>query len=227
MTYVENVPTTSLQEQIAELKAQLAQMLPPAAFAGLESHIATLVASGIAEKGLKAGVPAPDFTLPDVQGAPVTLSKLRASGPVVLTFYRGEWCPYCNVQLRAYQNILPEIQALGATLVAVSPQTPDHALSMIEKQGLAFPVLTDSGNQVARRYGLVFTTDEAFRPLYQSIGADLPAFNGDSSWELPMPGTFIIAPNGIVRLASVEADFTRRLEGETILTGLRDLMTGR
>lgn len=227
MTLVENVPAASLQEQIAEFKVQLSQMLPPATFAGLEHHIATLIASGIAEKGLKTGVAAPDFTLPDVHGAAVTLSDLRASGPVVLTFYRGEWCPFCNLQLRAYQNILPEIQALGATLVAVSPQTPDHSLSMVEKQGLAFPVLTDSGNRVARQYGLVFTTDEAFRPIYQRIGADLPAFNGDSSWELPMPATFIIAPDGIVRLASVDADYMRRLEADAILTGLRGLATGR
>jgi peroxiredoxin len=130
-----------------------------------------------------------------------------------------KWCPYCNLQLRAYQAILPRIRELGATLVAVSPQTPDNSLTTAEQKGLTFPVLSDAGNEVARRYGLVFSLSETLR----AMSADLPAYNGDSSWELPMPGTFVIAPDGTVRLAFVDADWTRRLEPAAILGALRGL----
>jgi peroxiredoxin len=162
---------------------------------------------------------APDFTLSNVDGQPVTLSALLLHGPVVLTFYRGEWCPYCNLQLRAYQAILPQIQELGASLVAISPQTPDNSLTTADKKGLTFPVLSDLGNAVARRYGLVFSVSETLR----TAGAPLPSYNGDESWELPMPGTFVIAQDGIVRLAFVSADWTKRLEPAAILDGVRAL----
>jgi peroxiredoxin len=144
---------------------------------------------------------------------------LLKQGPVVLTFYRGDWCPYCNLQLRAYQAILPRIRELGANLVAISPQTPDNSLSTAEKKGLTFPVLSDGGNAVARRYGLVFSLSETLR----TTGANLPSFNGDDSWDLPMPGTFVIAPDGTVRLAFVDADWTRRLEPAAILDALQRL----
>ena len=166
---------------------------------------------------------APDFALPDALGATVRLAELLTRGPVALVFYRGEWCPYCNLALRAYQASLPEIERLGATLVAISPQTPDNSLTTVEKKGLTFPVLSDVGNRVARQYGLVFAIGEAARPVYAAIGADLPAFNGDASWELPMPGVFVIAPDGTVRFVAVEADFTRRPDPGTILTALRPL----
>ena len=138
---------------------------------------------------------------------------------MVLTFYRGDWCPYCNLQLRAYQAILPLIQELGASLVAVSPQTPDNSLSTAEKKGLTFPVLSDAGNKVARQYGLVFSLSETLR----TVSANLPSFNGDDSWELPIPGTFVIAHDRTVRLAFVDADWTKRLEPAAILDTLRRL----
>ena len=187
--------------------------------ATFDREIEALVRSGIAASGLRAGVLAPDFTLPNVDGRPVTLYALLAQGPVVLTFYRGEWCPYCNLQLRAYQAGLPQIRELGARLVAVSPQTPDNSLTTAEKKGLTFPVLSDAGNAVARRYGLVFSLSQTLR----AVSADLPAYNGDDSWELPMPGTFVIAPDGTVQLAFVDVDWTRRLEPAAILDALRQL----
>jgi peroxiredoxin len=141
--------------------------------------------------------------------------------PFVLTFYRGEWCPWCNLTLRAYQRILPQIRALGASLVAVSPQTPEHSLSTVEKKELTFTVLSDVGNIVARKYRLVFTLEQTIRTLYTTIGADLPSFNGDPSWELPMPATFLLAQDGTVRLAFVDEDFTHRLEPATLLAGLQ------
>jgi peroxiredoxin len=218
--------TTSLQGQLDALKAQLTQVLPPEAFAAISDDLAALIRSEIVAQALNEGAQAPDFALPDARGTTVRLAELLARGPVALVFYRGEWCPYCNLALRAYQAILPQIQQLGATLVAISPQTPDNSLTTVEKKGLTFPVLSDAGNRVARQYGLVFAIGEAARPAYAAIGADLPAFNGDASWELPMPGVFVIARDGTVRLAAVEADFTRRPEPDVILGALRNLANG-
>ena len=211
----------TLQQQIEILQDQLAEQLPAEVLAELSKSITTLVQTGIAQQSVKVGERAPDFTLPDVFGKPVALSELLKHGPVVLTFYRGEWCPFCNLQLRAYQRILPQIRALGASLVAVSPQTPEHSLSTVEKKELTFTVLSDIGNIVARKYRLVFTLEQTFLTLYTTIGADLPSFNGDPSWELPMPATFLLAQDGTVRLAFVDADFTHRLEPATLLDGLR------
>lgn len=218
------LPTDALQEQIAALQQQMAAVAPADVLARIEADIAALVQSGIAANARQPGESAPDFTLPDARGTAVTLSALRARGPVVVTFYRGEWCPYCNLQLRAYQAILTDIAALGASLVAISPQTPDNSLTTAEKKGLTYPVLSDRGNDVARRYGLVFAVDEAMRPFYASLGSAVPQFNGDASWELPMPGTFIIAPDGIIQLAHVDADWTHRLEPAAILTRLQTII---
>ena len=123
--------------------------------------------------------------------------------------------------MRAYQKELPEIHALGASLVAISPQTPDNSLSMAENNELQFEVLSDVGNRVARQFGLVFALADVLRPLYKTIGADLSTYNGDESYELPMPGTFVIAQDGIIRLAFVDADYTHRLEPAAILESLR------
>ena len=219
----EQANPATLAEQLDSFKAGLATQAPPEVLAAFDRETTSLVAPGIAANSLKQGAQAPDFTLPSVDGTHVTLSALLTHGPVVLTFYRGDWCPYCNLQLRAYQAVLPQIQALGASLVAVSPQTPDNSLSTAEKKGLTFPVLSDAGNGVARRYRLVFTEGEAVRPIMARFGSDVPAFNGDGSWELPMPGTFVIAPNGTVRLAHVDADWTKRLEPAAILGALRQI----
>jgi peroxiredoxin len=125
--------------------------------------------------------------------------------------------------LRAYQNHLSEIQALGASLVAITPELPDKTLSTAEKNALQFDVLSDRGHNVARQFGLAFALAEVLRPIYKHIGADLPAYNGDESWELPVPGTFVVGRDGIVKLAFVDADYTHRLEPAAILDNLRSL----
>jgi signal transduction histidine kinase len=212
--------TAPLQHQIDEFNAQARSQLPADLLQDLTRPIAQLIQSGTAEQALTEGAPAPDFTLPDAFGHPVTLSRLLQHGPVVITFYRGAWCPYCKLTLRAYQQALPQIQESGASLVAISPQTPEHSRAMVEKQELTFAVLSDVGNTVARRFGLVYTIDEAVRAAHQQVGADLPAFNGDDSWELPMPGTFIVDQAGTVLLASVDPDFTHRLDPSAIIARL-------
>ncbi|MCB0059470.1 MAG: AhpC/TSA family protein [Caldilineaceae bacterium] len=180
-----------------------------------------LAASGMAGGFLQVGDVAPDFVLPDALGNAVALADLRAQGPVALSFYRGAWCPYCNLEVQLLQQALPDIQALGATLVAISPQTPDNSLSLAEKHGLAFPVLSDAGNAVARRFGLVFTVPEALRAVYDKLGIDIPAHNGDGSFELPVPGTYVVGRDGTIAFAYANVDYTRRVAVGDILAALR------
>jgi len=209
----------SLREQIEAFQAQVASRVSPEVQQRSKARRAQLVESGIADKSLKAGEIAPDFTLPDAYGNHVTLSALLAHGSVVLTFYRGDWCPFCNLTLRAYQKIMPEINARHATLVAVSPQNPDNTLLTVQHKELTFPVLSDIGNRVARMYRLVWSMPEDQR----STSANLPQYNGDDAWELPLTGTFIIASDGVIKLASVDADWTHRLEPQVILETLRQM----
>ena len=219
-----NIPTnTPLQQQIDEFIAEGASWLPTGLLWDLLRPIGQLITSGAAERSIKAGTQAPDFTLLDARGTAVKLSHLLEQGPVVMTFYRGQWCPYCHMMLRAYQQALPQLQAGGATLLAISPQTPHHSRALAEKLELTFAVLSDMGNQMARQFGLVFTLDEAVRGAYKQVGADLPRFNGTDSWELPMAGTFLVDHSGIVRLAFVDPDFTRRLDPSVIFARLEEL----
>ena len=213
----------TLEQQIAAFNAQLATQAPPQVVDQISQYINRLIASGVAKNALQVGEKAPSFTLPDALGRQVSLAGFLQQGPVVVTFYRGEWCPYCNLQLHAYQQVLPQIKELGANLIAISPQTPDHSLSMSEKHELAFPVLSDQGNQVARQFGLVYSVEEDIRTLFKSLGSDIPAFNGDESWEIPVPGTFIISQDGTIRLTYADADYTHRLEPSALLESLRTM----
>jgi peroxiredoxin len=218
------IPTnTPLQQQIDEFIAEGASQLPTDLLKALLSPIGQLIASGAAENALKEGAQAPDFTLPDARGNSVRLSHLLTQGSVIIAFYRGAWCPYCHLVLRAYQQALPQLQAWGASLIAISPQTLDLSLLIAEKMKLTFMVLSDVDNQVARQFGLVFTIDEAVRDAHKQVDANLPTFNGNDSWELPMAGTFLVDKSGTVRLAFVDPDFTRRLDLSVIIARLEEL----
>ncbi len=211
--------TTDLQVQkeqfLAKVPAETAQVMGNATEA--------LAESGIVDHSLKTGQQAPAFQLPNATGSTTDLQVLLQSGPVVLSFYRGQWCPYCNLELRALQQIVPEIQSLGASLVAVSPQTPDNSLSTVEKNELTYEVLSDVGNHVAHAYGLVFELPEHLRPIYTSFGIDVPAHNGDSTFELPIAATYVIAADGTIAHAFIDADYTQRLDPEEILAALKNL----
>lgn len=182
-----------------------------------------LRASGILNEIINIGDKAPDFTLPNVDGSSVSLSEALQAGSVVLVFYRGAWCPYCNLALRAYQQILPEIQARGAQLITVSPQTPDNSLTMAEKNELQFAVLSDEDNQVAREYKLVFTVPKDVVEIYDNIGIDLVAANGNEHYELPLPGTYVIAQDGTVHYAFADTNYVKRAEPADILAALDKL----
>ena len=142
---------------------------------------------------------------------------------MVLNFYRGGWCPFCNLELQTLQARLPEIKALGATLVGISPETPDNSLTAIEKHQLEFEVLSDVGNKTARKFGLLFTVYEEMRPLYLKWGLDVPASNGDDSWELPVPATYVIDRNAVVHAAHVDKDYTKRMEPDEVIAALQEL----
>jgi peroxiredoxin len=216
---IEQLKEHALADQIAQLQTNLAQQLPAEMLHGFQGAIQTLVNGGIAANAVKVGQKAPEFSLPDQLGDTVTLSSVLQRGPAAVVFYRGEWCPYCDLTLRAYRRILPQIKALGASLIAISPQTPDKTLTTVEKKELTFPVLSDVGNVVGRTYGLVFVTPEAARH------PGISAANGDESWELPVPGTFVIAQDGTIKLAFVDADWTHRLEPAELLKALEGLAT--
>ena len=144
----------------------------------------------------------------------------------MVTFYRGGWCPYCNLQLRAYQQSLGEITALGGKLIAISPQLPDGSLSTAELNKLSFDVLSDIGNHVARSFGLVYALPDELRAALTANNKALPGINGDDSWELPLPATYVIAPDRKIVLAEVELDYRERLEPEAIVAALRSLRSG-
>lgn len=167
---------------------------------------------------------APNFTLSNPLGEPVTLVHELASGPVILTFYRGSWCPFCNIQLRAYQRMLPDITKLGGSLIAISPQSPDNTLSQREKEELSFQVLSDPNGLVAESYNLLFELPEYLQLTYKNkLGRDFAAFNNTARWILPVPATFIIDTDGIIRYRHVNPDFTKRMEPEEIVVLLKQL----
>jgi peroxiredoxin len=179
--------------------------------------------SGIAATAMRAGEKAPDFTSPNAVGRPYHLADGLARGPVVVTFYRGAWCPYCNLQLKMYQKILHQIHATGASLVAISPQTPDQSQATLLHNFLEYEVLSDLGNRVGRAYGLVYPLNGEMRKVYLGFGIDLSRYNGDDSWEIPLPGTFVVARNAVIRLAFVDPDYRKRLQPAELLAVLQKM----
>jgi len=217
--------TPTLASQLAAFRAEFMNLVDADIRAAMERADALIEATGIAGRAINAGDIAPDFTLPDAGGGKVTLSELLRNGPVVLSFYRGGWCPYCNLELRALQNALPALAERGASLVAVSPQSPDESLSTQEKNELAFPVLSDVGSAVGQAYGVAFALPEELRPIYERLGHALPPINGSDDWMLPIPATYVIAPDRRVVRAHVEVDYRTRLEPSQILAALDALRT--
>ena len=213
----------AVMNELVALEQERRAKRPAELQAVMDQATADLAASEMADGFLREGDTAPDFVLPDALGNRVALADLRAQGPVVIAFYRGAWCPYCNLEVQLLQRALPDIQALGATLVAISPQTPDNSLTLAEKHGLGFAVLSDAGNAVARRFGLVFTVPDALRGVYDKLGIDIPAHNGDGSFELPVPGTYVVGRDGTIAFAYANVDYTRRVATEDILEALRSL----
>lgn len=207
----------NLEVELKAVTESVRQQAPAEVFSVMEKAKTKLAASTLVKQALKRGDRMPDFELPDATGMTVKSSDLRKKGLLLVSFYRGEWCPYCNLELKALQERHAEIVAAGATLVAISPQTPDFSLTTRQKHDLKFSVLSDRENKVARRFGLVFTVDESLRPIYQAFGIDLKEHNGDESFELPVPATYLVANDGGILEAFINSDYRGRLEPQTAL----------
>ncbi len=217
----------SLSTQLAAYKAGFISRVPAARISMMEGATAHLKNSGIEARAKKVGDRIPSLSLPDAKGEIVSIDRLLEKGPAVVIFYRGGWCPYCNLELRAWQTHLAELESLGATLVAISPQTPDHSLSTTEKNNLAFPVLSDSDLKAANGFRIAFTLPPELVDLYGSVGNNLPELNGNDQWVLPIPATFVIDPSGVIQFAHVEADYRQRAEPADVLAAIRAIHSAR
>jgi peroxiredoxin len=208
----------SLQEQLDELTVKLRGLVPAERLATIDRAIEELQASHPAEHALKSGDKAPSFALPDGDGMIWQSDALLRSGRLVIVFYRGRWCAYCNAQLAAMQQVHQQIALAGASLVAISPQTQKHSYMTRDMHALRFPVLSDAGNQVARRFGLVYRLSPEMQAMYESIMTKLPGYNGDQSWELPLAATYIVQPDGMISYARVDGDWRSRSEPSDLLS---------
>lgn len=213
----------SLQDKLDAFRANFEAGGPPY---NAPSHIhepmhrATreLIESGAAEKALKVGDKAPVFTLKDAEGTSRSSTDLLAQGPLIVTFYRGVWCPYCNFDLQAIQAALPDLESRGAQLVAISPQTAPNSRRSQRENHVTFPILSDPGNEVAAAFGIRFKLPDYLAELYKNVFKnDLAVANGEASWTLPMPARFVIGQDGVIRYAEVNPDYTRRPDPEALL----------
>jgi peroxiredoxin len=208
----------SLQDKLDAFRHEFETKRAPAGVAEtMKRATAALIASGQAERAVKAGDRAPAFTLPDADGKPVSAGELLAQGPLVVTFYRGVWCPYCNMDLQAIEAVAAEIRSRGAALVAISPQSAANNRKSIRDNKLSFPLLEDHGGAVAAAFGLRFRLPDDLIAVYKGFGNDLAVVNGEPSWTLPMPARYVIAADGVVAYAEVNPDYTRRPEPGELL----------
>ena len=207
----------SLQDQLDEITANTRHLVQAERLAIGERAVEELFASGIEEGILPVGAQAPEFALRDSNGKLVRSADLLSIGPLILKFFRGRWCPYCVTELEAWGELYGRLREQGALLVAISPQTPRESDFMVGQHGLPFPVLSDPGNAIADKFGLVYTVPEYHRDYYLSILINLPFINGDKSWRLPLPATYVIARDGRVVYAEAHADFRVRPEPEEAL----------
>jgi peroxiredoxin len=211
----------SLKEKLAEQRAASAKRIPPDRRAVLQGHIEQLRNGSIARTMLTVGDRAPAVVLPNAKGMAVDLATLLKKGPVILTFYRGGWCPYCNLELKAYQELLPEIAAAGASLVAISPEQPDQSLSTAEKNALTFEVLSDVGQRAGRAFGLVYDFTDELKSAYQGLHFDIAARNGTpGEWALPVAATYVIDRGGAIIYAHTDPDYRDRADPREVLNVL-------
>jgi peroxiredoxin len=206
-----------LREIFAERKELIAKYVPPETQDIHAQAIVELKARHLAPNILPVGANAPTFDLPDHDGKMVSSSDVLTKERLVLCFIRGRWCPFCVGQTEAMNLILPQIQRAGATLVAISPQTVKQSFFMHDQHKLHFPLLSDGGNKVARQFGLTYRIPPAQEAVYRRAFVNLPFTNGDESWELPIPATYILERDGTILHASANEDYTERPEPADIL----------
>lgn len=209
----------SVQKELDAKKLKFNETADDAKKSDYEKGIELVKQSGIVEAALQVGDTAPDFTLPDASGTNVQLYDLLKNGPVVLVWYRGGWCPYCNIHLHHLQEALPDFKEAGATLVAISPELPDNSISTKEKNNLDYYVLSDVHNKVGKQYNVVYTLPDFIAERYNEA-FELIKYNGDESNQLPLSATYVIAPDGSITYAFLDADYRNRAEPMDLLAAL-------
>lgn len=214
-----NQDTSSLQDKLNAKKANFDANADSVKKQAYAEGIQAILQAEVTKNALQKGDKAPDFTLTNANGKSVSLYKELKKGPVILLWYRGGWCPYCNLTLHAMQEMLPMFEAGGAQMFALTPEVPDKSLSTVEKNALEFEVLTDADNGVARKYGLVFKLTDAVKKYYED-GFGLSAYNGNDKGELPLAATYVIGSDGIVTYAFLDADYRNRAEPMEVLDAL-------
>ena len=213
----------SLQAELNAFQATWKQRAGSEFAAIIAADNEALLRSGLVERALPAGAKFPDLTLANARDGQTRIYDVLARGPLVVTFYRGGWCPYCNLELRAYQSALTDIRALGAELIAISPEAPDHILSTAEKNDLKFEILSDVNGALEDALGIRFELSDPIVALCKRFGNDLPSHNGDGRWSLPVPATYVLDRDGRIVLAFVDPDYRRRLEPAAAIAALHKI----
>jgi peroxiredoxin len=214
----------SLTQPLASLRAKFASLRPEISRT-MERHIQELRTNGALDNVLKRGDSAPQFTLESAKGTTVSSAELLRKGPLVVSFYRGKWCPYCNVEIGALAQAYPEIKALGAELVVLSPELAEYSKAMSDEQKVPFDILVDRHNAVAEDFGVGYVFPEYLRELYGNVlGIKLEKFNGDETYKLPIPSRFIIDQEGVIRHAYADPDYRYRAEPSETIDALQDLV---
>ncbi|WP_076923827.1 peroxiredoxin-like family protein [Pseudoalteromonas sp. EB27] len=210
----------SLKAQIDAYNVQKDAKLPADVLALMNTTNEELIAQHIKDNALQIGQKVENFSLANHNGENIELADLLKKGPIIISFYRGGWCPYCNLELKALNDYLPQFKTQSAQLVAISPQLPDETLSTAQKNDLEFDVLSDVSNKVAEQFGLLFTLDERIQALYTQFGIDFEHYYGDKSFKLPLPATYVINQEGVITYAFLNEDYTLRAEPTDIMAAL-------
>ncbi|WP_233836587.1 peroxiredoxin-like family protein [Paraburkholderia sp. ZP32-5] len=213
-----------LQQKLDAFKSHFeSKVAPPEVVELFHRTTAELIATGQVERSLKVGDLAPTFTLTTAEGEVVSSTAMLEHGPLVVTFYRGVWCPYCNIDLQAIEEVASEIRALGAQLVSISMQTAANSLKSQRQNKLSYPILADEGGKTADAFGIRFRLQDELIEGYKQFNVDLPVINGEPSWTLPMPARYVIAQDGTIAYAEVSPDYTQRPDPSELVTALRQL----
>lgn len=209
-----------LAKQIEQFNNELATQVPQQVLEAFGKSIEDLQKKKIEEKSIKLGEIMPEFLLPNVKNEIINSNEILKNGKMIIAFYRGSWCPYCNLQLKTLQDYLPKIKDKKATLVAISPQSPDSSLTVVEKHNLTFEVLTDTDNLFAKQLGISFELQDFVLPYYQALGIDLMHFNKNNDNSLPVPAVFVIDQNGKIIYKFVDANYMNRIDIDELLQTL-------
>lgn len=220
---LEPLAGNSLAEKLEKITADTAALVPAERLAAPQRELERLRAEGVAARALKPGDRAPQFELPDHNGDLVRSADLLARGPLVISFFRGRWDPYCMTELAEWKSAWPQLQAAGASLVAIGPHTAKHTSLIFQQLVTAFPILSDAHNDTARKFGLVYRVSDEMRAHFLNILINLKPYNGDDSWELPLPATYLVAPDSTVVYAFADEDPRHRAEPAEVIAVLKQL----